>query len=187
MRYPLFALGAVLLVGPAASQPSLPASPPVARRESRVEVVHDDKLVDEYFWLRRKEDPQVRAYLESENAYTDLVMKATVPLQEALYSEMLRRIKEKDLSVPYRKGNFYYYSRTEQGKQYPIQCRRRGSLEHPEEVFLDQNELAKGEKFFAVGDWEVSDDGNLLAYTTDVTGFREYTLFVRDLRSRKTA
>ena len=186
MRYPLFAVGAVLLVGPPASQPSLPASPPVARRESRVEVVHDDKLVDEYFWLRRKEDPQVRAYLESENAYTDLVMKATVPLQESLYSEMLGRIKETDLSVPYRKGNFYYYSRTEQGKQYPILCRRRGSLEAPEEVFLDQNELAKGEKFFAVGDWEVSDDGNLLAYTTDLTGFREYTLFVRDLRSGKT-
>jgi oligopeptidase B len=151
-----------------------------------VSVVQDDKIVDEYFWLRRKDDPRVRAYLESENAYTDLVMKPTVPLQEALYSEMLTRIKETDLSVPYRKGNFYYYFRTEQGKQYPILCRRRGSLEAPEEMFLDQNELAKGEKFFAIGDGEVSDDGNLLVYTTDVTGFREYTLFVRDLRSGKT-
>ena len=112
-------------------------------------------------------------------------MKATEPLQASLYSEMLGRIKETDLSVPYRKGNDYWYSRTEKGKQYSILCRRRGSLEAPEEVVLDQNVLAKGEKFFALGDVEVSDDGNLLAYTTDVTGFREYTLFVKDLRTGK--
>jgi oligopeptidase B len=185
MRYPVFALGAALLVAPAASRPSLPASPPQARREPKVEVVHDEKRTDEYFWLRRKDDPQVRAYLESENAYTDLFMKPTGPLQQALYAEMLARIKETDLSVPYRKGDFFYYSRTEKGKQYPIHCRRRGSLEAPEEVYLDLNELAKGEKFFAIGDMEVSDDGNLLGYTTDVTGFREYTLFVKDLRSGK--
>jgi oligopeptidase B len=185
MRYPVFALGAALLVAPAASRPSLPASPPQARREPKVEVVHDEKRTDEYFWLRRKDDPQVRAYLESENAYTDLFMKPTEPLQQALYAEMLARIKETDLSVPYRKGDFFYYSRTEKGKQYPIHCRRRGSLEAPEEVYLDLNELAKGEKFFAIGDMEVSDDGNLLGYTTDVTGFREYTLFVKDLRSGK--
>ncbi|HEX5134133.1 MAG TPA: S9 family peptidase, partial [Thermoanaerobaculia bacterium] len=107
----------------------------------------------------------------------------TVPLQEALYSEILGRIKETDLTVPYRKGDFFYYSRTEKGKQYPIHCRRRGNLDAREEVFLDGNELAKGEKFFAVGDLEVSDDGNLLAYTTDLTGFREYTLFVKDFRT----
>ncbi len=157
--------------------------PPGARRELKVDVVHGEKRQDEYFWLRRKDDPQVRAYLEAENAYTDLVMKATEPLQEVLYSEMLGRIKETDLTVPYRKGDFFYYSRTEKGKQYPIFCRKRGNLDAPEEIYLDENELAKGEKFFAIGDREVSDDGNLLAFTTDVTGFREYTLFVKDLRT----
>jgi oligopeptidase B len=110
-------------------------------------------------------------------------MKPTEPLQKALYAEMLARIKETDLTVPFRKGDFFYYSRTEKGKQYPIYCRRKGSLEAPEAVILDANELARGEKFFALGDIEPSDDGNLLAYSTDVTGFREYTLFVKDLRT----
>lgn len=176
------ALGAAisLLAG---SVPATSPSPPAARREAKLDVLHGEKRQDEYFWLRRKDDPLVRSYLEAENVYTDLVMKPTEPLQESLYAEMLGRIKETDLTVPYRKGLFFYYSRTEQGKQYPILCRKRGSLEAPEEIYLDENDLAKGEKFFAIGDEEVSDDGNLLAYTTDVTGFREYTLFVKDLRT----
>jgi oligopeptidase B len=157
--------------------------PPAARRVSKVDVVHGEKRQDDYFWLRRKEDPQVRAHLEAENAYTDAVMKPTEPLQGALYSELLARIQETDLTVPFRKGGFFYYSRTEKGKQYPIYCRRKGSLEAPEAIILDANELARGEKFFALGDVEASDDGNLLAYSTDVTGFREYTLFVKDLRT----
>jgi oligopeptidase B len=177
-----FALAAALSAFAGQPTPAPPA-PPAARREAKVNVVHGDQRQDEYFWLRRKNDPQVRAYLESENSYTELLMKPTEPLQEALYSEMLGRIKETDLTVPYRKGGFFYYSRTEKGKQYPILCRRKGSLDAPEEVYLDQNELAKGEKFFAVGDAQVSDDGNRLAFTTDVTGFREYTLAVKDLRA----
>jgi len=171
------AAGINLLAGQASS------SPPTARRLPKVDVVHGEKRQDDYFWLRRKDDPQVRAYLDSENAYTDSLMKPTEPLQEKLYSEMLGRIKETDLTVPYRKGAFLYYSRTEKGKQYPIHCRREGTLDAPEEMMLDANELARGEKFFAIGDLDVSDDGNLLAYSTDVTGFREYTLFVKDLRT----
>jgi oligopeptidase B len=176
------AFGITLLLGGGPATPETPR-PPTARRDPKMDVIHGEKRPDEYFWLRRKDDPQVRAYLDAENAYTDLIMKPTEPLQEALYKELLGRIKETDLTVPYRKGDFFYYSRTEKGKQYPILCRKRGSLDAPEEIYLDQNELAKGEKFFAVGDREVSDDGNLLAYTTDVTGFREYTLFVKDLRT----
>jgi oligopeptidase B len=160
-----------------------PPAPPAARRVSKVDVVHGEKRQDDYFWLRRKEDPQVRAHLEAENAYADSVMKPTEALQQSLYSEMLGRIRESDLTVPYRKGDFFYYSRTEKGKQYPIYCRRKGSLEAPETIILDANELARGEKFFALGDLEVSDDGNLLAYSTDVTGFREYDLVVKDLRT----
>ena len=173
----------VLAGGQSAGTATESAKLPAARRETKVDVVHGEKRSDEYFWLRRKEDPQVRAYLEAENAHTDLFMKPTQPLQEALYSELLGRIKETDLTVSYRIGSYFYYSRTEKGKQYPILCRKKDGLDAPEEVYLDQNALAKGEKFFDVGDLEVSDDGNLLAYTTDVTGFREYNLFVRDLRT----
>jgi oligopeptidase B len=171
-----------LLLTAAPSTVDLP-KPPAARRVSKVDVVHGEKRQDDYFWLRRKEDPQVRAHLEAENAYADSVMKPTEALQQSLYSEMLARIKESDLTVPFRKGDCFYYSRTEKGKQYPIYYRRKGSLEAPEAIILDANELARGEKFFALGDMETSDDGNLLAYSTDVTGFREYTLFVKDLRT----
>ena len=158
-------------------------APPVARREPHVVELHGDRRVDEYVWLREKPSPEVRAYLEAENAYADAVTASFSPLREQLYAEMLGRIKQTDLTVPARQGNFFYYSRTQEGKQYPIWCRRAGSEEGPEEVLLDGNALAKGHEFFSLGGYEVSDDGTLLAYTTDFTGFREYTLRVKDLRS----
>ena len=107
--------------------------------------------MDNYFWLRDKKNPEVKAYLEAENAYTDAVMKPTEAFQKRLYDEMLGRIKETDVDVPYKKGNYFYYSRTEAGKQYQIRCRKKGSLDAPEEVVLDVNELAKGQTFMASG------------------------------------
>jgi oligopeptidase B len=167
---------------PADAAPRAP-TPPAAAKRPKVEEVHGERRVDDYFWLREKSNPEVAAYLEAENAYTDLIMHPTAPLRQALYAEMLARIKETDVRVPYRKGGHYYYSRTEQGKQYPIHCRRHGSLEAPEQVTLDLNLLAEGKPFLAVGAYAVSDDGTRLAYSTDDTGFRQYTLFVKDLRS----
>ena len=157
--------------------------PPVARKVPKVDVVHGDRREDDYFWLREKTNPEVAAYLDAENGYTDAVTKHTQELQERLYREMLARIKETDESVPYRKGDAFYYVRTETGKQYPIFCRRRGRLEAPEEITLDLNELAQGRPFMSLGAYAVSDDGNRLAFSTDDTGFREYTLFVKDLRT----
>jgi oligopeptidase B len=157
--------------------------PPVARKVPKVDVVHGDRRVDDYHWLRDKADPEVAAYLEAENAYCDAVMRPTEPFQERLYKEMLARIQETDLSVPYRDAGYFYYSRTEEGKQYPILCRQKGSLDAPEEVTLDLNALAEGHKFLSLGAYVVSDDGSLLAYSTDLTGFREYTLQVKDLRT----
>jgi oligopeptidase B len=157
--------------------------PPAARRRPHATTVHGETLADDYFWLREKTDPEVAAYLEAENAYADAVMAPTASLQETLYREMLARIKETDLSVPYREGAWFYYSRTEEGKQYPIYCRRKGSLDAPEEVTLDLNELAAGHAFLSLGAYAVSDDGALLAYSLDTTGFREYTLYVKDLRT----
>jgi len=158
-------------------------TPPVARREPKVDVVHGDTRVDDYHWLRRKDDPEVLAYLRAENAYADECLKGTEPFQEALYTEMLARIKEDDQTPPYRRGRFFYYTRTETGKQYPIYCRRAERLEAPEQVTLDLNALAKGHPFLSLGAYQVSDDGRLLAYTLDFTGFRDYTLFVKDLET----
>src|SRR4051794_19418181 len=145
-------------------------TPPVARKEPKDVTFFGDKRIDDYFWLREKDNPQVMDYLKAENAYTEAMMKPTEHFQEALYTEMLARIKQKDLSVPYRLGDYFYYSRTEEGRQYPIYARKKGSLTAPEEVTLDLNEMAKGLKYFAIGSYLISDDGNLLAYSTDTTG-----------------
>ncbi len=156
-------------------------TPPVAKKVPKVDVYHGERRVDDYFWLRDKQNPDVAAYLEAENAYADAVMAPTQGFQERLYAELLGRIQETDLSVPYREGAFFWYSRTEQGKQYPILCRKAGSLEAPEQVTLDVNELAAGKPFMSLGAYAPSDDGRLLAYSTDDTGFREYRLHVKDL------
>jgi len=161
------------------------AAPPVAKKVPKTTEINGRELVDNYFWLRDKQNPEVAAYLQAENAYTDAVMKPTEGLQEKLYDEMLRHIKETDVEVPYKEGNSFYYTRTEAGKQYPIYCRKKGSLDAAEEVLLEENELAKGQKFMSVRAFAVSDDGNLLAYTTDNTGFRQYVLAVKDLRTGK--
>jgi oligopeptidase B len=167
-----------------AGQPDAgPPKPPVAKKVPKVSVLHGEKRGDDYYWLREKSNPDVIAYLEAENTYTRAVMKPTEPLQARLYEEMLARIKQTDVQVPYREGGYGYYSRTVQGMQYPIHCRKHGSLDAPEEVLLDLNEMAKGTKFLSLGSMAVSDDANLLAFVTDVTGFREYTLRVKDLRT----
>ncbi|MGA7751587.1 MAG: S9 family peptidase [Candidatus Sulfotelmatobacter sp.] len=179
----LLLLSVIILI--AADNSSIPA-PPVAKKDPHVTEVNGHKMVDNYFWLRDKSNPEVRAYLEQENAYTDAVMKPTEPFQKKLYDEMLGRIKETDVEVPYKEGDYFYYIRTEAGKQYPIRCRRKGSMDAPEEVLLDVNELAKGQAFISVAAFAVSPDGNLLAYSYDNTGYRQYTLAVKDLRTGQT-
>ena len=156
--------------------------PPVAPKIPHASTLHGETLEDDYFWLRDKSDPQVTAYLVAENAFAETALQGTGPLQERLYKEMLGRIKETDLSVPYRKGRYWYYARTEEGKQYPILARKLGALTSAEEIVLDLNVLARDHAYFAVNAFIVSDDGNELAYSVDTTGFREYTLHVRDLR-----
>jgi oligopeptidase B len=163
---------------------ALPA-PPVAKKVPRTTEINGRTLVDNYSWMRDKKNPEVAAYLEAENAYTGAVMKPTLALQKKLYDEMLSRIKETDVEVPYKEGDYFYYTRTEAGKQYNIHCRKKGNLDAPEELLLDENELAKGQKFMSVAAFAVSDDGNFLAYSTDNTGFRQYTLAVKDLRTGK--
>ncbi|MSQ59824.1 MAG: S9 family peptidase, partial [Betaproteobacteria bacterium] len=157
------------------------AVPPVAKRIAHEVVIHERAWTDEYRWLHRKNDPEVRAYLEAENTYTEAIMAPFQPFQGALYKEMLARIKETDMGVPYRMGAWWYYARTETGKQYPIYCRKWRDLEAPEHITLDLNELAAGHEYFALGAYKISPGGNLLAFSSDVTGFREYTLRIKNL------
>ncbi len=160
--------------------------PPLARKVPHSTEIHGYTLKDDYFWLREKSNPEVIKYLEAENAYTEAVMKPTKEFQEALYKEMLGHIKQTDLSVPSRIGDYYYYSRTEEGKQYQYMCRKKGSLDGKEEMLLDLNKLAEGNSFLGLGGYTVSNDGNFLAYSTDTTGYRQYTLHVKDLQTGKT-
>ena len=174
-----FVLPGALLAGDA-------PKPPVARQVEHRTELNGDTLTDPWFWLRNKPDPEVKAYLDAENAYTDAVMKGTEALQETLYKEIVSHVKETDLSVPYRFGGWLYYTRYEKGKQYPFYCRKKfpagsGEAEGPEQVVLDVNKMAEGEKFMAVRAYSVSDDGNLLAFSTDNTGFRQYRLQVKNL------
>jgi len=159
--------------------------PPMAEKKTKTTNIHGETLVDDYFWLREKTNPSVLTHLKAEDAYTEAAMKHTAALQEKLYNEMISHIKETDNTVPYRWGNYFYYSRTEKGKQYPIYCRKKGTLEAAEEIVLDQNELAMGQKFMSIDTFIPSDDGNLLAYSTDNTGYRQYLLQIKDLRTGK--
>ena len=167
--------------GPATIMSQAAPKPPVARVVPKVDTLHGEKRVDNYFWLREKGSPEVRAYLAAENAYTEAGMTHTQALQETLYKELLGRIKETDMAVPHRQGGYWYYTRTEEGKSYPIYCRKKGTLKAPEEVILDQNELACDKEFHALGGFDVSPDGSRLLYLEDLTAFREYTLYVKDL------
>ena len=167
---------AVALLGPSTyAEQTVRPQPPVATKRPHTTEIHGYTLKDDYFWLREKSNPEVIKYLESENAYTEEVMKPTKGMQETLYAEMLGRIKQTDLSVPSRIGEYFYYSRTEEGKQYPYMCRRKGSMEGTEELLLDLNALAEGHKYLGLGAYVVSDDGNWLAYATDTTGYRQYS------------
>jgi len=178
---------------PAHAQEPLP-EPPVARRVPRTGALHGERWTDDYFWLRNREDPEVLAYLEAENRYTEAVMRPTEELRQRLFAEMRARIKESDLSVPERLDGWLYYHRTETGAQYPIYCRR-PATDPPvlppfgpsvvpsagEEILLDLNPLAAGHDYFRLGAFEVSPDHRLLAWSVDTTGAESFTLYVKEL------
>jgi oligopeptidase B len=186
-------------------------SPPIALKVPTETALHGAILSDDYAWLRDKEKPEVTVYLEAENAYAETVMAPLAGLREQLYQEMLSHVKQTDVSVPFREGLFWYYTRTEEGRQYAIHCRRPAAPStaadsaamHPvvsaaqesgpdrsadplEQVLLDGNQLAEGHAFFAIGTTDITDDGRWLAYTTDTTGFRQYTLSIKDLLTGET-
>ena len=172
------------LLSPVLADAQRPA-PPVAAKQPKVDTLHGNVLVDEYAWFRDRKNPAVIAHLEAENAYTESMTAATQPLRESLYSELVARIKETDLSVPTYDEPYWYYTRTEQGKPYPIFCRKLRTLDAAEEVIFDQNAEAKGRKFFSLGGFEVSPNHALLAILVDTTGYEDFTLRVKNLATGK--
>ncbi|HEU5103714.1 MAG TPA: S9 family peptidase [Roseiflexaceae bacterium] len=158
-----------------------PLPAPIAKRIPHTVALHDETWDDPYFWLRERDNPEVIAYLTAENEYTKQALHHTEALQAQIYDEMRGRIKEIDHSVPVPRDDYFYYTRMEQGRQYPVHCRRHGSLDAPEEILLDQNELAEGQAYFQVGIFKVSPDHRLLAYSVDTAGSEIYTIFFKDL------
>ena len=182
MAAALLALATVHPLEAQVTQQANSPAPPTAARRPHVEPLHGEQREDPWFWLRVKSDPAVRTYLEAENAYAEAAMAHLAPLREQLYAEMLGRIKQTDLSVPYPMRGHLYYTRTIEGKQYPLYARKPGSLDAAEEMLLDVNALAEGKPFMAIGAFSVSDDNTLLAFSSDSTGYRQYELQVKDLR-----
>ncbi|MGB6973333.1 MAG: S9 family peptidase [Terracidiphilus sp.] len=174
--------------------------PPVARKQHTETTLHGITLVDDYAWLREKDNPEVLAWLEAENHFAEAETAALAPLRDQLYQEMLSHIQQTDVSVPFRDGAWWYYTRTQEGRQYGIHCRKPAALftdpatdsaigpapDAPEFILLDGNQLAQDHAFFAIGESAITDDDRWLAYTTDTTGFRQYTLYIKDLLTGQT-
>ncbi len=186
MKVPTVLVLSLMLAAPLSAQFDLATpKPPVAAKKPKDVTVHEDKRIDDYFWLREKDNPEVKTYLEQENAYTESVLAPAKELRAALFKEMRGRIKEDDTGakVPYL--GWLYYTRTEKDKQYPIFCRIADKPGATEEVLLDLNKLGEGKPYVAVGHYRVSDDGARLAYSIDWTGYRQYEVFVMDLATKQ--
>jgi oligopeptidase B len=173
-------LAAVSCGGPSGRQE---ITPPIAEQIEQQLVIHGDTRIDPYYWMNDREDPAVIRYLEAENAYREAMMAHTEGLQQTLFNEMRSRIKEDDTSAPFMSNGYYYYTRYETGQEYPIYCRKMGSLEAAEEVLLNVNELAVGHPYYRVGSYDVSLDNKLMAFSIDTVGRRQYTIHIKDLES----
>ncbi len=160
-------------------------TPPKAKKVEKYLEKHGHKRLDEYYWLNQREDKEVIKYLEEENTYTNAQMKSTEPLQNTLYEEMKGRIKETDLSVPAFENGYWYYTRYEEKKEYPIYCRKKGKLEAKEEIYLNVNELAEGKPFTNIFPIELSDDNKILAYAADYVGRNDFTIYFKELKTGK--
>lgn len=187
-RRPLAAIGLLLASGfaaPAALAAGAPTPPVAEQRPHDVKAPHGAVRNDEYYWLRddTRKNPEMLAYLNAENAYADAVMAPLAPLKQKLYDEIVARIVQDDSTVPFFEDGFWYYTRFETGKDYPIVARRKGTMESAEEILLDQNVMAAGKDFFQVGAWEVSPDGTKLAWAEDLNGRRQFTIKVKDIAS----
>jgi oligopeptidase B len=162
-------------------QTTVDMKPPIAEKKAKKLTIHGHTRIDNYFWLKERDNPEVIDYLKAENEYTEAVMKDTEELQEKLYNEIIGRIKQTDKSVPYRDRGYYYYTRYEEGKEYPVYCRKKGSLDAEEEILLNVNEMAEGYDYFHVSGLTVSHDNQKIAYGIDTVSRRKYSIYFKDL------
>lgn len=172
----------ILLFSSCSTKPGYPdVEAPVAPKKVKELTMHGDTRIDNYFWMNERDSEDVLSYLNAENAYTDTMMAHTANFQQKLYDEMIARIKKTDESVPVRNRGYYYYSRTEGDAEYPLYCRKKGSLDAEEEIMLNVPEMAEGHEFYSVGGSSVSTDNNLLAFGVDTVSRRQYTIYFKDL------
>ncbi len=158
-------------------------NPPIAEKKAKELVIHDDTRIDNYYWLNERKNEEVIAYLDAENSYREDVMKKTEDFQESLFEEIVGRIKQTDESVPYKKHGYYFYTRYEEDKEYPIYCRKLGNLDAEEEIMLNVNELAEGHTYYALGGLSLSPNNRYLAYGVDTVSRRKYTIYIKDLET----
>jgi oligopeptidase B len=174
----------VFYAGPACKEKAREElKPPVAEKIAKELTIHGHTRIDNYYWLNERDNPKVVEYLKAENAYKEAVMKHTEALQEKLYNEMVARIKQTDMSVPYKDQGYYFYTRFEEGKEYPVYCRKKESMDAAEEVLLNVNEMAKGYNYYSVSGLSVSPDNSLLAYGVDTVSRRKYTIYFKNLNT----
>jgi oligopeptidase B len=161
-------------------------NPPAVEKIRKELTEHGNTRTDDYFWLNQSDNPKVLEYLKAENNYTDEMLRHTEALQEKLYNEIIGRIKQDDTSVPYKDNGYFYYTRYEDGKEYPVHCRKKGTIDAPEEILLNVNEMAKGKKFFNAAGLSVSMDNKFLSYGIDTVGRRKYNIFIKNLETGET-
>jgi oligopeptidase B len=167
------------------SLPAICQTPPVAQKVPKELVAHKHKRIDNYFWMNQRENPKVAEHLNAENAYTAEVLKSTLELQDKLYKEIVGRIKQTDMSVPFKENGYWYFSRYEEGHEYPIFSRKKETLDAPEEILLNVNELAKGHSYFRVGGVTIPINNEIMAFSYDTMGRNNFTIRFMNLSSRE--
>lgn len=181
----LITIASALLFSNCQNQKNQHMQAPIATKKPHTMTEFGNNRIDNYYWLNDRENPEVIAYLEAENAYTKQQLKDTEPLQEKIYNEIVGRMKQTDISVPYKRNGYYYYSRQEEGKEYSIYCRKKETLDAEEEILLNGNEMAEGHAYFAIGGMSISSNNNLMAYSIDTVSRRQYTIYFKDLTTGK--
>lgn len=181
----LITIALALLFSNCQNQKNQHMQAPIATKKPHAMTEFGNTRIDNYYWLNNRENPEVIAYLETENAYTKQQLKDTESLQEKIYNEIVGRMKQTDISVPYKRNGYYYYTRQEEGKEYSIYCRKKGTLEAEEEILLNGNEMAEGYAYFAIGGMSISSNNNVMAYSVDTVSRRQYTIYFKDLITGK--
>ncbi len=183
-NYPII-LALIILLSGCNTTTESKMKPPIAKKIPKELINHGHKRIDNYYWLNERENPEVIAYLEAENSYTQEVMKSTEELQNKIYDEIVGRIKQNDVSVPYFYNGYSYYTKYDEGKEYPIFCRKSTELNSQEEVFINGNILAEGHAYFNLGAWAFSTNNKLLAYSTDTVSRRKYDIYFLNIETNK--